>query len=571
MTPPPEPADVSAEDERAPGAADPSEGGGERASFRAGLRLGAYAALAVGEITLFFSRFDTVALGEDPSGWRRFASQAYVLSYLLLAVLTALAVFGRALWPSLRGNSLSRVRDDVRGHVFLVGHLIAFGGLWASSAYLFDSPLPEHVSVGGWLLVWGACGLASVVLWMLGLFRAATLERLYRRVARPLWFAVGVGVAAWVAGLLTPRLWDLWKPLSRATLWVAYGLLRPFTDVIEVYPDEMFIGSSEFMVQVVAFCSGYQGIGLIWVFMGAYLWFFRNDLRFPRAWLILIFSTVLVWCANAVRIAALVAIGTWIDGDIASGGFHSKAGWVMFCAVALGTVALTRRMDYFTRRESTHAQPGASRPTAAYLLPLLVLIAVTMVTGAVAVGLDAWYGLRVVLAGAVLLAFRREYGSALRPRGPAVAILAGAAVAAGWLLLMPAYDETAVTAMLDEHLAGLSALAAGAWWMARTIGFVIVVPIVEELAFRGYLTRRLIAYDFTEVPPGSFTWTSFLVSSVLFGVLHQALIAGTMAGMLFAWAYYRRSSLGDAIVAHAAANGLLALYAVTTGHWSAWI
>ena len=63
--------------------------------------------------------------------------------------------------------------------------------------------------------------------------------------------------------------------------------------------------------------------------------------------------------------------------------------------------------------------------------------------------------------------------------------------------------------------------------------------------------RRLIDPDFEEVSARKFTWFSFLVSSALFGALHGRWLAGALAGMLYAWAVYRRGRIGDAIVAHA--------------------
>jgi CAAX prenyl protease-like protein len=105
----------------------------------------------------------------------------------------------------------------------------------------------------------------------------------------------------------------------------------------------------------------------------------------------------------------------------------------------------------------------------------------------------------------------------------------------------------------------------------RGIGYVVMIPIVEELAFRGFLGRRLLSADFQSIPAGRFSWVPFLVSSVLFGAMHgQLWIAGTLAGMAFALALYRRGAIGDAVQAHATTNGLLMLYALTTGHWSAW-
>ena len=66
-------------------------------------------------------------------------------------------------------------------------------------------------------------------------------------------------------------------------------------------------------------------------------------------------------------------------------------------------------------------------------------------------------------------------------------------------------------------------------------GLPITVPLVEELAFRAYLTRRLMGPDVERLPLGVFTWSSFAISSVLFGLLHGTFwVAGTVAGMSFA-------------------------------------
>jgi CAAX prenyl protease-like protein len=107
--------------------------------------------------------------------------------------------------------------------------------------------------------------------------------------------------------------------------------------------------------------------------------------------------------------------------------------------------------------------------------------------------------------------------------------------------------------------------------LIRVVGYVVTVPLVEELAFRGYLTRRVIQADFQKLPVGIFSWSSFFISSALFGALHGGLwLAGTIAGMSFALALYRRRSFGDAVQAHATTNGLIALYVFATGRWSVW-
>jgi CAAX prenyl protease-like protein len=119
-------------------------------------------------------------------------------------------------------------------------------------------------------------------------------------------------------------------------------------------------------------------------------------------------------------------------------------------------------------------------------------------------------------------------------------------------------------------LAGASPLFAACWLAARVVGAVVTVPIAEELAFRGYLGRRLIDGDFERVAFRTFTWLAFLGSSVLFGLMHGRWLAGTIAGMAYALVLYRRGELGDAISAHAVTNALIAAYVLATGAYTLW-
>ena len=83
-------------------------------------------------------------------------------------------------------------------------------------------------------------------------------------------------------------------------------------------------------------------------------------------------------------------------------------------------------------------------------------------------------------------------------------------------------------AAIRSGVASLSAGGAATWLFFRVIGSVIIIPVAEELAFRGYLTRRLISSDFRSIPPGHLTWISFFASSLLFG-------ACTVAGWRAHW------------------------------------
>src|SRR4029077_11911062 len=102
---------------------------------------------------------------------------------------------------------------------------------------------------------------------------------------------------------------------------------------------------------------------------------------------------------------------------------------------------------------------------------------------------------------------------------------------------------------------------------ARIVGAVVIVPLVEELAFRGYLARRLTGADWESVSLRAISWPALLASSVLFGLLHRDVIAGTAAGVLSARRARRRGQLGDAVLAHAVTNALLAITVLVTGRW----
>ena len=201
-------------------------------------------------------------------------------------------------------------------------------------------------------------------------------------------------------------------------------------------------------------------------------------------------------------------------------------------------------------------------------MPFIALLATGMVTGAMSGGFEWLYPLQLVSVAYVLWIFRKSY-SALHWRLSLPATTIGIGVAAIWIALAPA--DISDKSAWPSALASVPVHWAVAWLLARLAGFIILAPIVEELAFRGFLARRIIDGEFERVPLGTFSWRSLVVSSVLFGAMHGRLwIVGTVAGMLFAVALYRRSSLGDAVQAHATANAAIALYVMTTGRWSVW-
>ena len=50
--------------------------------------------------------------------------------------------------------------------------------------------------------------------------------------------------------------------------------------------------------------------------------------------------------------------------------------------------------------------------------------------------------------------------------------------------------------VVAQGLQQLSPVAAGAWLGFRVLAFLLIAPVAEELAFRGFLIRRLVSSDF---------------------------------------------------------------------------
>ena len=105
----------------------------------------------------------------------------------------------------------------------------------------------------------------------------------------------------------------------------------------------------------------------------------------------------------------------------------------------------------------------------------------------------------------------------------------------------------------------------------RAIRASIIVPIVEEIFWRGWLMRWLIKNDFLSVPLGTYARDAFWIAAALFALEHGPYWeVGLVAGAAYNWWMVRTKSLGDCILAHAVTNAVLSAYTVFGGHWRYW-
>jgi exosortase E/protease (VPEID-CTERM system) len=330
---------------------------------------------------------------------------------------------------------------------------------------------------------------------------------------------------------------------------------------------EKVVGTATFEIVIAPVCSGAEGIGCVTLLLTLYLWCFRTYLRFPRTLLLFPVGALAAWGANVLRLTVLIMLGTSVSPAVAEGGFHSQAGWITFLLIGLGLMALTQRCPWFLVAPQAPAIPLHVQYATALLLPLLVLLATSMVTAAVSSGVDWLYPVRVVTTSLALWACRHGYRRlAWTWSWPALGL--GLVVFGIWMLLEPAGHTRP-----SDLAAGLAQLPSGltaVWVGFRVLGSVVTVPLAEELAFRGYVLPKLVASKFETVRPGDYTWGACLGSAVLFGVLHGRWLAGTLAGLGYALALRQRGQLADAVVAHMTTNALLAAYVLAHQAWALW-
>ncbi|HVP10734.1 MAG TPA: CAAX prenyl protease-related protein [Phycisphaerae bacterium] len=101
---------------------------------------------------------------------------------------------------------------------------------------------------------------------------------------------------------------------------------------------------------------------------------------------------------------------------------------------------------------------------------------------------------------------------------------------------------------------------------------VTIVPIVEELFWRGFILRAFVSWDrFEQVPWGRFTWFAFLGSSLLSTLQHPTNWGVSIAcWMLYNALFYWKKSLLCMMITHGITNLVLYIYVVQAGDWQFW-
>jgi len=470
-------------------------------------------------------------------------------------------------------RALARSRDPIPFSIrFLLLHGLAMGTFVAISLKLMASGTGQSGLLRlGWFVA-GPCGIAFAAL---AFVPGRSWALLFRATGNLFAYLLPASI---ITARLSSAFWSVWNQASWSGLTgVTFGLvefvLRRLRPDIIADRATLTIGNGNFLVRIGGPCSGLEGAGLILAFGLLWLWLFRRECRFPHALVVIPAGMVAMFASNVFRIVTLVLIGIAGAPAVAVGGFHSQAGWIAFNCVALVLAFTAPRIAWIrvrTGEGQAAATPSSLNPTVPYLLPFAAILAAGLVARAASSQFEWLYPLRFLAAIGALWICRRGY-SKLTWRPDWTAPPGGVAVFVLWIAM-----DSGVRQGPAGALAAQSPFIRALWIALRALAATTTVPIAEELAFRGFLLRRLSISsgspaDFQAVDFRRVTYFAIATSSILFGLMHgERWFAGALAGVVYAMMARRRRSIGNAIAAHATTNALIAVYVLAGGNWQLW-
>jgi uncharacterized protein len=108
--------------------------------------------------------------------------------------------------------------------------------------------------------------------------------------------------------------------------------------------------------------------------------------------------------------------------------------------------------------------------------------------------------------------------------------------------------------------------------IVRVLSSIALVPVLEELFWRGWLMRWLIHREFRKVPLGAYQAGAFWIVALLFASEHGPYWdVGLLTGIAYNLWIMRTKNLADCILAHSVTNFALAIYVLIAGQWQYWL
>lgn len=230
----------------------------------------------------------------------------------------------------------------------------------------------------------------------------------------------------------------------------------------------------------------------------------------------------------------------------------------------------------------------AERQDVVLIAPLMVYLVLLGLRDQAWLGLD--YDLRIVSniirgigAFAVFQLVRPHLPDLGKPHWE-WAIPAGILAAIGWIAGQHLFNDMGVPTRLPlplftgefEAVDPRDQLGAYKLFWATVVSRIavaaLVVPIVEELFWRGFMLRAFIDWsNFEKVPLGKFTWWSFLGTSLVSTVQHpDNWLVSIFCWMFFNLLFYWKPSLSFIMIVHGVTNLALYVYVVQANDWIFW-
>ena len=211
-----------------------------------------------------------------------------------------------------------------------------------------------------------------------------------------------------------------------------------------------------------------------------------------------------------------------------------------------------------------------------FVLPFGLFLLLTMVESHLPLESYAgFYAVKIALVSGVIFALRGAFPEA-RPGdgGWAAATALGAALFFVWIWVDP---HTRHFAFLGTRTAYnpareiSSPLGVLCFLVVRFLGLVVIVPIVEELFYRGFLLRFVTDMDdFQRVPTGTFSLLALLINVVVFALSHPEWLAAAIFALAVCVLLRWTKNFWTCILAHGVTNLLLGVYIVHTAQWQYW-
>ena len=215
--------------------------------------------------------------------------------------------------------------------------------------------------------------------------------------------------------------------------------------------------------------------------------------------------------------------------------------------------------------------------TAAYIAPFLAFVAIMAVERMIPLPPQWLYPVRFLIVSALIGVLSWPYLS-FRPSAPLASIAIGVAVFVVWVApdVLFGYRhhwlfDNSITGSATSSLAPHLKANLG-FMLLRSVSSAVMIPILEELFWRGWMMRWLIHHDFLSVPLGKYVPSAFWIVALLFASEHGPYWeVGLAAGIVYNWWIIRTRNLADCILAHGVTNAVLSAYVVVTGQWQYWL